>query len=436
MKLKKLSAALLVATLTTGLAAGCGSSSSNTNEGNQVETPATESADASASTAATDGTIEPCEIEFWHAMTGQQEETLTEMTEKFNSENEYGITVTLVNQGYYSDLSTKLTANAVADTLPDMAQGYNSWVLPYIDKVVHLDDFVANDYDDYDDIIESYRAENSEFGFISGMPFNKSTYVLFYNKTLFDELGLEAPTTWEDMYTVGEAFKTQKDMVAFGYDDLAGMLEATIRQAGSEYVTVDGAQFDNEQGQAAVTQIMGLYENGYARLAGEDGYFSGPFSNQLVAAYVGSSTGVSYITHDDFELGVAPLPGDAVKAANQAGTNLFMFAQDANKQKAVWEYMKYLTSTEATTEWAMATGYLPIRTSAYESDEYQTFMQDDPTSTAAYAQADSFFYSPAFDGSYDVMSAMNTKMEELILNNTDAKTALTELVDTVNNTLK
>lgn len=113
-----------------------------------------------------------------------------------------------------------------------------------------------------------------------------------------------------------------------------------------------------------------------------------------------------------------------------------MFAQDANKQKAVWEYMKYLTSTEATTEWAMATGYLPIRTSAYESDEYQTFMQDDPTSTAAYAQADSFFYSPAFDGSYDVMSAMNTKMEELILNNTDAKTALTELVDTVNNTLK
>lgn len=110
------------------------------------------------------------------------------------------------------------------------------------------------------------------------MPFNKSTYVLFYNKTLFDELGLEAPTTWEDMYTVGEAFKTQKDMVAFGYDDLAGMLEATIRQAGSEYVTVDGAQFDNEQGQAAVTQIMGLYENGYARLAGEDGYFSGPFA--------------------------------------------------------------------------------------------------------------------------------------------------------------
>ena len=38
--------------------------------------------------------------------------TLTELTDQFNAENEYGIQVTLVNQGSYNDLSTKLTANA------------------------------------------------------------------------------------------------------------------------------------------------------------------------------------------------------------------------------------------------------------------------------------------------------------------------------------
>ena len=76
-------------------------------------------------------TIEPCEITFWHAMNGKQEESLTALTDKFNEENEYGITVTLVNQGNYSDLSTKLTANAAADTLPDLSQGYNNWVTAY-----------------------------------------------------------------------------------------------------------------------------------------------------------------------------------------------------------------------------------------------------------------------------------------------------------------
>ena len=77
-------------------------------------------------------TIEPCEITFWHAMNGKQEESLTALTDKFNEENEYGITVTLVNQGNYSDLSTKLTANAAADTLPDLPNRPSAWQRPVL----------------------------------------------------------------------------------------------------------------------------------------------------------------------------------------------------------------------------------------------------------------------------------------------------------------
>jgi len=68
------------------------------------------------------------------------------------------------------------------------------------------------------------------------------------------------------------------------------------------------------------------------------------------------------------------------------------------KQKAAWEYLKFLTSTDATVKWAMDTGYLPVRTSAYESETYQEFMAGDATATASYAQTDAFFSSPAFDG--------------------------------------
>ena len=86
---------------------------------------------------------------------------------------------------FIHNVVAKLTANAAADTLPDLSQAYNSWLIPYLDKVVHLDDFVANDYDNYEDIMEGYREETSQFGFINAMPFNKSTYVYFYNKTMF-----------------------------------------------------------------------------------------------------------------------------------------------------------------------------------------------------------------------------------------------------------
>lgn len=430
MKRKSILSLALAASMTAGALTGCGANA-NAPESSSAAAPS----ETSSAAATSDTAIQPCEVTFWHAMTGQQETTLTELTDQFNAENEYGITVTLVNQGSYDDLSTKLTANAAADTLPDLSQAYNSWLIPYLDKVVHLDDFVANDYDNYDDIMESYREETSQFGFINAMPFNKSTYVYFYNKTMFDELGLEAPQTWDDLLTIGKTFQEQKNMVSLGFDDMAGMLEATLRQNGCDYVTEDGAQFDNEAGQQAIDFIMELYNNGYARLVGEDNYFSGPFSNQLIPAYIGSSTGVSYITHEDWELGVAPLPGNTEKAANTAGTNIVMFSKEENQQKAAWEYLKFLTSTDATVKWAMDTGYLPVRTSAYESETYQNFMKTDATATASYAQADAFFSSPAFNGSYDIQNAVNSKLEELILNKADGATAMQELVSAVNGAL-
>ena len=438
MKLKKALAVALTATMAFGTLTGCNKSGNDT-ESTSSNAPQTESTSSTTeSTGETNGStgIEACTIEFWHAMSNKQEEELKALTDKFNAENEYGITVNLTNQGAYKDLSSKLTANAAADTLPDLAQAYNNWLSSYSDKLVHLDDFVANDFDNWDDIVAGYRDENSQFGFISGVPFNKSTYVLFYNKTMFDELDLTAPLTWNELLEQAKIIKEEKGIETIGWDDLAGMFQAMLAQNGCGYIDENGALFDNEKGLETVEFIMNLYNNGYARLVGEDKYFSNVISNQLIASYVGSSTGASYITADGWELGVAPLASNTEMAANAAGTNIVMFSKDTNKQKAAWEYLKFLTSADATTEWAMATGYLPVRTSAYESETYQQFMATDPTSVAAYSQAAYFISQPAFEGSYDVMTAVSNTLEEQILNEADAQTALDALVKAVNDILQ
>ncbi|SHI18563.1 multiple sugar transport system substrate-binding protein [Butyrivibrio fibrisolvens DSM 3071] len=440
---KKIVATLLTAVMAASALAGCAqkvdpnadtaaskeANEESTQEENKEEAKEEKTEDA----APVEKTIESCEIEFWHGMSNTQEEVLTQLTDEFNSSNEYGITVTLVNQGSYGDLSQKLQAAAAADGLPDMAQAYNNWLNPYIDKVVDLTDFVENDFDNYDDIIEAYRNECSEFGFIHALPFNKSTYVMFYNKTVLDELGVEAPKTWEDLTTIGEAYVEKYGNPAWGVDDLAGFVEASLRQNGESYVDGTGALFDTDGGLETMTYIMDLYNNGYARLVGEDKYFSNVLSAQAMLGYIGSSTGASYITADGWELGVCPVPSNKESAAYCAGTNLVMFTQDANKQLAAFEYMKFLTSAESTTTWAIGTGYLPVRTSAYESAEYQEFMAGDVTATAAYEQSDAFFTSlAAYDASNDVRTAVAAKMEELILDETEPQDALDALVEEIN----
>lgn len=439
---KKMVATLLTAVMAASALVGCAqkvdpnadTATSKAEDSQEAATTQEETQESDqANVTAEEKTIESCEITFWHGMSNTQEEVLTQLTDEFNSSNEYGITVTLVNQGSYGDLSQKLQASAAADGLPDMAQAYNNWLNPYIDKVVDLSDFVATDFDNYDDIIEAYRNECSEFGFVHALPFNKSTYVLFYNKTVLDELGLEAPKTWEDLTTIGQAYVDKYGQPAWGVDDLAGFVEASLRQNGESYVDETGALFNTDGGLETMTYIMDLYNNGYARLVGEDKYFSNVLSAQSMLGYIGSSTGASYITADGWEMGCCPVPSNKESAAYCAGTNLVMFTQDANKQLATWEYMKWLTSEEATVTWATGTGYLPVRTSAYESAEYQEFMAGDTTATAAYEQSDAFFTSLAsYSASNDVRTAVAAKMEELILNETDPQTALDELVEEIN----
>ncbi len=438
MKMKKLGASILATIMAASMLAGCGQSSTQTSEtttdaqvseATEVASDAATAADEAAATKS----IEPTEITFWHYMTGNLEETLTALTDEFNSTNEYGITVTLVNQGYASDLQTKLQASAAADALPDLTQAYNNWLTPYLDKIVHLDDFVANDFDNWDDIVEAYRGECSEFGFVHAVPFNKSTYVLFYNKTLFDELGIEAPKTWADVEADAKIVNDAKGIAFIGYDDSTGAIEATLKQNGESFVDETGALFDTDGGREAFEYLSNLYSNGYARLVGEDKYFSNVLSAQSMLGYIGSSTGASYITVDGWEMGVCPVPSNKESAAYCAGTNLVMFTQDANKQLAAWEYMKWLTSEEATVTWATGTGYLPVRTSAYESADYQNFMASDVTATAAYEQSDAFFTSLAsYDASNDVRTAVAAKMEELILDETAPQDALDALVEEIN----
>lgn len=437
MKMKKLGASILATIMAASMLAGCGQSSTQTSEttsdaqvseATEVASDAATAADEAAATKS----IEPTEITFWHYMTGNLEETLTALTDEFNSTNEYGITVTLVNQGYASDLQTKLQASAAADALPDLTQAYNNWLTPYLDKIVHLDDFVANDFDNWDDIVEAYRGECSEFGFVHAVPFNKSTYVLFYNKTLFDELGIEAPKTWADVEADAKIVNDAKGIAFIGYDDSTGAIEATLKQNGENFVDETGALFDTDGGREAFEYLSNLYSNGYARLVGEDGYFSNVISNQNIASYVGSSAGVSYITAEGWELGVAPLPGNKVNAANMAGTNIVMFSQDTNKQLAAWEYLKFLTSTESTSKWAVSTGYLPVRQSAYETAEYKAYMEENICAAACYEQSKDFFYSPTFDASNDIRNSVSPAFEQLVLDKADAQTWFDTILSTIN----
>ena len=400
-------------------------------------------------------TIEkPVTIEFWHAMSGTNQEAVDALVEQFNSTigAEKGITVEPVYQGAYNDLKTKTTAALKSGSAPAIAQAYPDWVAEYLQSgaVVALDDYIKDSevgIKDFDDITQAYRDENSQYegGKFYSLPFNKSTEVLYYNKTFFEENGLTVPTTWDEVEEVSAKIKELTGNPAFGVDSTQNYFITMVQQFGGQYTNSQGEiLFSEDNAKAAIETLELLKRNtdaGYWRLPGEDKYLSGPFMSELLYMYTGSTAGYSHISTAPFEVGVAPIPqiSNETGAVIQQGTNVVVLNQNESQEEiyAAYEFAKFLSSYEGNLFFATNTSYLPIRQSVIDSAEYQAYVVEagDQTKLVGPEQSTYYFYDPSFFtdtySSYNVRTAVGNAVESVVLSGVSPEQAVQDALNSL-----
>ena len=413
MKLKKLIALALSMSFMTG----CSSNSGVSSEGNIV----TE-------------IKEPVEITFWHAMNGDLEKSLQSLTDKFMTQNP-NIKVTLQNQSSYPELQQKITATTASPKdLPTMTQAYADWMLNPIadDLVVDLKPYIENEtlkFDNYEDILENFRNVNTRDGKVYGIPFSKSTEVIWYNKDLFKELNLEVPTTYEELANVAKTITEKKGIVGAGFDSLNNFYTTFLKNEG---VTFDNnTDVTDEASVKAVNYYLNGIKEGYFRIAGTDKYLSGPFANETLGMYIGSNAGESFVKQSvdgKFEVGVAAYPGEY---SMQQGTDLYVFSNATAEQRtAAYEYLKFLTDTENQITWAKETGYMPSRQSAIESEEYQN--SDSLVPAVLSGVAEGLYTNPILPGADRAYKEAAVVMEGILADkNSDVSKKLEEYKNTL-----
>jgi multiple sugar transport system substrate-binding protein len=402
-----------------------------------------------------DGSVE---ITFWHAFNSDNEVAITELTRQFNEAHKGQYKVTLVGQGNYDNL--KDTTNAAiksnnSKAIPDLVATYPDHVAEYMQSgaVQALDDYITNSENgisDFDDIMEVFRQESKSYanGKYLSLPLNKSTEVMYYNKTFFDENNLTVPTTWAEVKAVAQKIKdlTKGNTVtltlgdsekvlkypngqpSLGYDSVDNLFITLAHQSGGGYTSYSNGdvkyEFNNPTTIAGLQYFVDLVEDGYAlipeKLDASILYLSQAFVNELIYMNVGSIAGSQ---HNDpqgaFEVGVAPVPQfkgmsefpNAEHAVIQQGTNITMLNKNTEAERTgAWEYIKFITSSESSAYFASKTGYLPIRQTSFDSDIYQEYLNKADRFTKvihvgglaereAFAQVDRFFVDPAFPGS-------------------------------------
>ena len=336
---KKVTSLLMSLMLSLFVLASCGNNTTTTEtttkEATTEEASQTTTEDANKTaevateeTTDTNNAGEETEIVFWHAMGGGQGEALEKLVKQFEEENP-NIKVNLQNQGNYGDLNQILVSTMQSpQDLPTITQAYPDWMLQFqsADLVTDLTDMVKgeNGIEDYEDILPGVREEIEEDGKIMALPFNKSTEVLWYNKTLFDELGLEVPTNYDELFEASKKIYDEKGIPGVGFDSLSNYYVTYLKNNG-DIAMDENLDVASEPSVAAVEYYQNGIKEVYFRIAGTDQYMSGPFANEQVGAYIGSNAGEVYVrdgVDGKFEYAAAPYPAESNV---QQGTNIYMF---------------------------------------------------------------------------------------------------------------
>ena len=439
---KRLIALLMMATLVLSLFAACGGGST----GDATE-PAT---DASGKTlvgnfAIPEGGYDGSEvtIKFAHTMGANLKAVLDYHIGEFNKLYP-NITIEHDSYGGWGDINGLINTEMIGDNQPHIAYCYPDHVAQYnkAKAVVILDDLIASDIvitrddgtteilgltqEQIDDFIDGFYQEGTAYGdgLMYTLPMSKSTEVLYYNKTFFDEHGLSVPTNWDEMEDVcKKILEIDPKCIPLGYDSENNWFITMCEQNKYGYTSATGEHFlfNNDDCKGFVKEIREWFQNGYVTTEALYGsYTSGLFTEldkSISHSYmcIGSSGGASYQIPADkaFEVGVAPVPQadeNNQKVISQGPSLCLMRGGKTTDQEilASWLFMKYLTTNMAfQTEFSSTSGYMPVLESAQENEVYAQWLDKANgfefltamVVKVGLEEAHTYFTSPAFVGS-------------------------------------
>lgn len=429
---KKIIAIMLTVIMTLGMfsLAGCGGNNAN-----------------NAFVVPTEGfnTEETVDITFTHTMGAKLQEVLNTYIEEFNKIYP-NINITHQSAGGWGDINGQINTEIAGGTQPNIAYCYPDHVAMYniAKSVVTLDNLINSDIKIGDgeeiigltdaqknDFIESYYNEGLVYGDnqMYTMPLNKSTEVLYYNKTFFDENGLKVPTSWDELWDVCAKIKEiDPECYPLGYDAEDNWFITLCEQMETDFTSAEnGGQylFNNDENKAFVKELREMYKKGYFTTQELYGtYTSGLFTETTdTRSYmcVGSSGGASYqMSNSDttdgsyaFEVGVASIPQynqEHRRVISQGPSLCILKGANTTDQQvlASWLFVKFLcTNIEFQAEFSMTSGYLPVIKSVTENENYKAWLEKGNGYEYLVAKCvqvgidgrDDYFVSPAFNGS-------------------------------------
>lgn len=350
----------------------------------------------------------PVEISFYYpvAVGGAVTKTIDSMVADFEKANP-DIKVKAIYAGTYQESIVKALTAFKGGTPPTLAVLLSTDLFTLIDEnaIVPIDSLArsAEDKKWIDGFYKGFMENSQTEGKTWGIPFQRSTIVMYYNKNLFKEAGLnpdKAPANWTEMVEAAKKL-TKRDAAGnvsqwgvkipstgFGY----WMFQAMTASNDTILMNSAGTKtyFDKPGAVQALQHWVDLTTKDKVMPAGSIEWGTTPkdFLEQK-AAMVWTTTGnlTNIRTNASFPFGVAMLPGIKHPGSPTGGGNFYVFNKTSPaEQQAAMKFIRFATEPARAAQWSIATGYVAPRQDAWDTPEMKKYLQDVPAADVAREQ--------------------------------------------------
>jgi len=315
-----------------------------------------------------------------------------------------GIKVHPIYAGNYDDARIKALAALKAGQPAQISVLYSIDIYELLEQDIIVPwDAVATTADDKAWLKAFYPAlmlNGIYKGKVYGIPFQRSTIVLYWNKDAFREAGLDPdrpPATWNEMTQMAEKL-VKKDasgnVVRWGVEVPSTgyaywMFQAFARQNGHDLMNRDGNRtyYDNPDVIAALQYWRDLGAKYKVMPEGtvEWGTLRQEFTEGKTAMMWHTTGNLTAVKNSaKFPFGVAMLPASKQRGSPTGGGNFYLFKKTTPaERKAALTFVKWMTTPERTAEWSIATGYVGTRPDAYETAKLKEYAEGFPQAVVA-----------------------------------------------------
>ncbi|WP_284179685.1 sn-glycerol-3-phosphate ABC transporter substrate-binding protein UgpB [Rhabdaerophilum sp. SD176] len=342
------------------------------------------------------------EIQWWHAMTGANNDVIVRLAEEFNA-SQKDFKVVPAYKGSYADTLNAGIAAFRAGNAPHILQvfevgtatmmGARGAIKPVQDMMKEAGE--AFDPKAYLPAITGYYSTTK--GEMLSFPFNSSSAVMWFNKDKFRQAGLnpdQPPKTWPEVFEAAKKLKAVSPTCGFSS---AWITWVNIEQLGAWHNTPLGTKANGMDGFDTQFQInaplfvrhlqnlMDLQKDKTFDYSGRTNTGEGRFTSGECPIFLTSSAFFGNVrANAKFEWGntVMPYYPDIAGAPQNSiigGASLWvMGGKKADEYKGVAKFFSFLSNVDRQVKLHTESGYLPITKAAYEKVKASGFYKQNP----------------------------------------------------------